>query len=252
MRKMRYATHFLRRRKPQTFSIVSPRPTHSQPCRSLTCLKVSGMKRVGENGRHSDARLFSEHASHGTLMTATALSHMWSPFSPLLFAREVDQDLDFEDDLDEFDDPRQKPPRRWLRFILIILLAVGTWYVMTDPELRSSVAQMVNTVRHAIDSFTQDPVPPPEPKVRPPAPEIPPVPAFHEGQQVTVASREDHQARFRLRSGVEGEPVGPFVKTGDTLTILDGSLIKKRWVYLVQTHSGDSGWIKDMHLKPLP
>ena len=210
------------------------------------------MKRIGTNGRHIDARLFSEHSSHGVLMTATALSHTWSPFSPLLFARDIDHDLDFDDDLDEFDDPRQKPPRRWLTFILIILLAVGTWYVMTEPELRSTAAQMVNTVRTAIDSFTEDPVPQPEPKVRPPAPEAPPVPAFREGQQVNVASREGRQARFRLRNGAEGEQVGPLVKTGDTLTILDGSLIKKRWVYLVQTHAGDSGWIKDTYLKPLP
>ncbi len=185
-------------------------------------------------------------------MTATALSHMRSPFSPLLFARDIDQDLDFDDDLDEFDDPRQKPPRRWLTFILIILLAVGTWYVMTDPELRSTAAQMVNTVRTAIDSFTKGPAPQPEPKVRPPAPEVPPVPAFREGQQVSVASREGRQARFRLRNGAEGEQVGPLVKTGDTLTILDGNLIKKRWVYLVRTRSGDSGWIKDTYLKPLP
>ena len=210
------------------------------------------MKRIGKNGRDIDARLFAEHSSHGALMTATALSHTWSPFSPLLFARDIDQDLDFDDDLDDFDDPRQKPPRRWLTFILIILLAVGTWYVMTDPELRSSVTQMVNTVRAVVDSFTKDPVPQPEPTVRPPAPDVPPVPAFHEGQQVTVASREGRQARFRLRNGAEGEQVGPLVKTGDTLTILDGSLIKKRWFYLVQTHSGDSGWIKDTYLKPLP
>lgn len=184
-------------------------------------------------------------------MTATTLSHTWPPFPPLLFARDIDQDLDFDDDLDEFDDPRQKPPRRWLTFILIILLAVGTWYVMTEPELRSSVMQMAATVRGALDSLAEDPVPRPEPKVQPPVPEVPPVPAFHEGQQVTVALREGRQARFRLRNAAEGEQVGPLVKTGDTLTVLDGSLIKKRWVYFVQTHSGDSGWIKGTYLQSL-
>lgn len=164
----------------------------------------------------------------------------------------IDRDFDFDDDLDEFDDLRQKPPRRWLKFTLIILLAVGTWYVMTEPELRSSVMQMVATVRGALDSFAEDPVPQPEPKVQPPDPEIPPVPAFHEGQHVTVALREGRQSRFQLRNAAEGEQVGPLVKTGDVLTVLDGSLMKKRWVYFVQTRSGDSGWIKGTYLQSMP
>lgn len=188
-------------------------------------------------------------------MTATTLSHTWSPFSPLFFARDIDQDFDFDDDLEDFDDPRQKPPRRWFTFILIILiilLAVGTWYVMTDPALRSSVTHMAATALATLDSLTEDPVPQPDRPVPPPTPEVPTVPAFHEGQRVTVASREGRQARFRLRNGAEGEQVGPVVKTGDGLTILDGSLIKKRWVYLVQTQAGDSGWIKDTYLQPQP
>ena len=205
-----------------------------------------------EKNRHIDARLFAEHSSHGVLMTATTLSHTWSPFSPLFFARDIDQDFDFDDDLEDFDDPRQKPPRRWFTFILIILLAVGTWYVMTDPALRSSVTHMAATALATLDSLTEDPVPQPDRPVPPPTPEVPTVPAFHEGQQVTVASREGRQARFRLRNGAEGEQVGPVVKTGDGLTILDGSLIKKRWVYLVQTQAGDSGWIKDTYLQPQP
>jgi len=187
--------------------------TPSRAWRSLTCLKVSGKKR-------------------GIVA--------------------IDRDLDFDDDLDEFDDPRQKPPRRWLTFILIILLAGGTWYVLTEPELRSSVMQMVATVRGALDSLAEDPVPQPGPKVQPPVPEVPPVPAFHEGQLVTVALREGHQARFRLRNAAEGEQVGPLVKTGDALTVLDGSLIKKRWVYFVQTPSEDSGWIKGTYLQSMP
>ncbi len=188
----------------------------SRACRSLTCLKVSGKKR-------------------GIVA--------------------IDRDLDFDDDLDEFDefdDPRRKPPRRWLKFILLILLVAGAWYVMTEPELRSSVMQMAATVRGAFDSLVEDPVPQPEPKVQPPAPKIPPVPAFHEGQQVIVALREGRQSRFQLRNAAEGEQVGPLVKTGDILTVLDGSLMKKRWVYFVQTRSGDSGWIKDTHLQSMP
>lgn len=171
-----------------------------------------------EKDWYSDARLFSEHSSHRVLMTATMLSHTWPSFSPLLFARDTDQDFDFDDELDDFDDPRQKPPRRrWLTFLLIILLGVGTWYVMKDPELRSSVMQMVTTVRATLDWLTEDPAPQPDHHVPPPA--VPSVPAFHEGQRVTVALREGRQARFRLRNGAEGEQMGPIVKTGDGLTI---------------------------------
>ncbi len=237
----------------RALSIVPQRPAHSPALQRFDMPEGEWY----EKDQHIDACLFSEHSSHGALMTATAPSHTWPSFSPLLFARnhddlDFDDDLDFNDDLDDFGNPRKKPPRRWFTFILIILLAGGTWYVMTEPSLQSSVMQMVNTVRVAFGSLAEDPVPQPEPEVRPPTPEVPPVPAFHEGQRVAVAPHEGRQARFRLRNEAEGEQLGPVVKTGDALTVLDGSLIKKRWVYFVQTYSGDSGWIKDTYLKPLP
>ena len=184
-------------------------------------------------------------------MTGTMLSHTWSSFSPLLFARDTDEDLDFDDEFEDFDDPRYRPPRRrWFLIILLILLAIGISYVVMDPERRSSVIEtMPDTVRTALDLQTEDPVHEHDHDAPPPSKE-PPVPVFHEGQRVSVGMKEGRQARLRLSDEVEGDPRGPVVKTGDVLTIIDGSLIKKEWIYFVQTETGKSGWIKEMYLQP--
>ncbi len=184
-------------------------------------------------------------------MTATMDSHAWSSFSPLLFAQDNDEDLEFDDEFEDFDDPRYKPPRRrWFRVILLILLAIGIWYVVTDPERRSFIIRMMpDTVRTALDLQTEDPAPQRDRNVSPPS-NVPPIPAFHEGQRVTVALKEGRQARFRLGDEAGEKRLGPVVKTGDVLTIIDGSLIKKQWRYFVQTKSGESGWFKEMYLQP--
>ena len=163
----------------------------------------------------------------------------------------TDQDLEFDDEVDDFDDPRHRSPRRrWFKVILLILLAIGIWYVVTDPERRASIIHMMpDTVRTALDLRTEDPALEREHNV-PPRSNVPSVPAFHEGQRVNVVMKEGRQARFRLRKEAEGEQLGPVVKTGDDLTIVDGSLIKRQWIYFVQTKAGESGWIKEMYLQP--
>ncbi|MCY4613895.1 MAG: hypothetical protein OXB94_09775 [Nitrospira sp.] len=163
----------------------------------------------------------------------------------------TDQDLDFDDELEDFDDPRYRPPRRrWFLIFLLILLGVGTWYVVTDPERRSFVIRMMpDTVLVTLGIDTEEPTPEHEHDV-PSTPTVPSLPAFHEGQHVTVAMKEGRQARFRLRNEAEGEQLGPLVKTGDVLTIIDGSLIKQKWTYFVQTEAGESGWIKEVYLQP--
>ena len=88
------------------------------------------------------------------------------------------------------------------------------------------------------------PLPNADRNVSPPS-YVPPMPAFHEGQRVTVALKEGRQARFRLGDEAGEKQLGPVVKTGDVLTISDGSLIEKQWRYFVQTETGDSGWIKE-------
>ena len=184
-------------------------------------------------------------------------SYTWPSFSPLLFARNIDQDLEFDDEFDDLDDPRYKPPRRrWLLVFLLLLLGIGTWYVVTDPERRASVIELMpdtviqmmpDAVRTVFDLRTEDPE---RDHDTPPPSNEPPVPAFHEGQRVAVGLKEGRQARLRLRDEVEGEPRGAVVKTGDVLTIIDGSLIKKKWIYFVQTEAGESGWIKERYLQP--
>ena len=164
---------------------------------------------------------------------------------------ETGQDLEFEDELEDFDDPRHKRPRRrWFAVILFILLAIGTGYVVTDPERRSFMIQMMpDTVRATLGIRTEDPAPERERHVSFSS-NVPPVPAFYEGQRVTVTLLEGRQARLRLWNEAEGEQRGPVVKTGDVLTIIDGSFIKKQWIYFVQTKSGKPGWIKERHLQP--
>lgn len=184
-------------------------------------------------------------------MTKGILSYTWPSCSPLLLALNTDRDLEFDDELEDFDDLRDKPPRRrWFRGILLILLAIGILYVVMDPERRSSVVQLMpDTVHTALDLQTEEPAPEREPNVPPPSKE-PPVPAFHEGQRITVGLTEGRQARFRLRNEADGEQLGSVVKTGDVLTVIDGSLIKMKWMYFVQTETGESGWIKARHLQP--
>ncbi len=184
-------------------------------------------------------------------MTATTFSDTWPSFSPLLFAQDPDQDLEFDDGLEDFDVPRQKPPRRrWFVLLMLILLAVGTWYVVTDPERRSSVIQKVpDTMRTTLDIDAEDSAPESDHAVPPPS-NTPPVPTFHEGQRVAVSLKESFPPRFRLRNEAGGEQLGPVVKTGDVLTVIDGSLIEETWIYFVQTQAGESGWIKEMHLQP--
>lgn len=164
---------------------------------------------------------------------------------------DTDQDLEFDDDLEDFDAPRRKRPRRrWFAFLLLILLAGGTWYVVTDPERRSFMIQMMpDEIRTALDLRVDDPAPEREHNVSPHS-NGPPVPAFYESQRVAVALKEGRRARFRLRNEAEGEQLGPLVKTGDGLTVIDGSLIQGEWIYFVQTKAGESGWIKEMDLQP--
>jgi uncharacterized protein YgiM (DUF1202 family) len=43
--------------------------------------------------------------------------------------------------------------------------------------------------------------------------------------------------------------MGPLVKSGETLTILDGSYQPTGWVYQVRTQAGKTGWISAEKLK---
>lgn len=77
-----------------------------------------------------------------------------------------------------------------------------------------------------------------------------PVPMFHEGQRVSV--RPDLNApswAILLRQDAEGTMPGPTILPGSVLTILDGNLQGRRWVYFVRSDIGSEGWLTEEQLK---
>lgn len=168
---------------------------------------------------------------------------------PVWFAQGSDQDLDFDDGLEDFDDSDPQPPsRRPLILILILLLVGGVGYFLLDPGAFSTLTSLVT----APGSKT----PHPTPQTSSPAHDgtkagipHPPTPAFQEGQLVAVVSKTNGPSLVKLSGDAEGKQPGPTVKAGELLTILDGSLVNNSWVYLVHTKSGASGWIREQQLK---
>ncbi len=168
----------------------------------------------------------------------------------LLFAQDADKDLDFDDGLDDLDDPDPKPPsRRPLLLIFLLLIVASVGYFMMDPGAFSSLTSMVM----APASKTHDPEA--EMKASDSHEEHADsishalVPSFQEGQLVAVASLHSGETSLKLSGDPEGKDPGPSVKTGELLTILDGTIVGSEWIYLVHTKSGASGWIGQHQLK---
>ncbi|MDA0738200.1 MAG: hypothetical protein O2999_04285 [Nitrospirae bacterium] len=168
----------------------------------------------------------------------------------LLFAQDADKDLDFDDGLDDLDDLDPKPPsRRPLLLILLLLLVAGVGYFMMDPGAFSSLTSMVmapasKTHDPAAETTTSD-------THEEHGDSLPhaPTPSFQEGQLVAVASLHSGETSMKLSGDPQGKDPGPSVKTGELLTILDGTIIGSEWIYLVHTKSGASGWIGEHQLK---
>ncbi|MEQ1846991.1 MAG: hypothetical protein ABL983_15600 [Nitrospira sp.] len=77
-----------------------------------------------------------------------------------------------------------------------------------------------------------------------------PVPTFHEGQRVSV--RADLNApgwAILLRQDAEGTMPGPTILPGTVLTILDGDLQGRNWVYFVRSDIGSEGWLTEGQLR---
>lgn len=73
---------------------------------------------------------------------------------------------------------------------------------------------------------------------------------FHEGQRVSV--RPDLNApswAILLRQDAEGTMPGPTILPGSVLTILDGNLQGRSWVYFVRSDIGSEGWLTEEQLK---
>ena len=166
----------------------------------------------------------------------------------LLFAKDVDQDLDFDEGLEDEELYQRKPPRRRpLLWILILLLAVGVVYWALGPEIplftnQDSPSEPVAQPRLGIPDDGKNTV-----KTLP-AIKVP-IPLFQEGQKVQLVQMPGQNTRTAtLLSDASGTRPGPLVKMGETLTILDGEMVGGNWVYEVRTQSGASGWVLEKSL----
>ena len=82
---------------------------------------------------------------------------------PLFFAKEADQDLDFDDSLDDMDDQDPQPPsRRPLVLILLLLVVAGVGYFMMDPGALSSLTSMITAPASKTPATDEDKAEEPE------------------------------------------------------------------------------------------
>jgi len=175
-----------------------------------------------------------------------------SSFRPwaLLFAQDTEKDLDFDDGLDDLDDPDPKPPsRRPLLLILLLLLVASVGYFMMDPGAFSSLTSMVMAPASKTHDPSGDMKTSETPEAHTASMAHPPVPSFQEGQLVAVAPTSAGSMSMKLSGDPQGKQPGPSVKSGELLTILDGALVNDEWMYLVHTKSGASGWIGEHQLR---
>ena len=167
---------------------------------------------------------------------------------PILLARDADQDLDFDEGLEDDELDQHKPPnRRPLLWIVILLLAVGTVYWVLKPDFFMGTGT---------DSMDQ----PPSPSMTSPTPgQGQPTmatsssmssPKFAEGQQVLFSTgAEVNSESSTLKGDASGTKPGPAVKPGELLTIVDGEIVGTSWVYKVQKSSGATGWVLEKEIR---
>ena len=94
-------------------------------------------------------------------------------------------------------------------------------------------------------------VPPPQTAARPAAPVVPPLdPMFSEGQKVTVTVDEMAPGgSISLFADSSSSKLGPIVRPGVSLTVMDGDLQPGGWIYLVRTDEGAKGWVSEKRLR---
>ncbi len=169
---------------------------------------------------------------------------------PLRFAQEPEQDLDFDDGLEDMEDLDPKPPsRRPLVVILLLLVVASVGYFMMDPGAFSTLTSMVMAPASKTPASDADSKTPATHESATHSHAQTPVPSFQEGQLVAVIADPSGTASLKLSGDPQGAQPGPSVKAGELLTILDGALVNSSWVYLVHTKSGASGWIGEHRLK---
>ncbi len=176
--------------------------------------------------------------------TFTDYSLGWST----LLAQDTDQDLEFDEGLEEDDFDRHKPPnRRPLLWILVLLIAVGVVYWTMKPDL--AILPTLQTNSDSVDVSTQAPNGT-EGSSEELAPPVLATPHFGEGDQVTLSlDMTEKGSGMTLTVDAAGIEPGPRVQPKTSLTILDGAPIDQHWVYHVRTVSGEQGWIAEKHLQ---
>lgn len=154
----------------------------------------------------------------------------------LLFAQDPDKDLDFDEGLEDDESNQPKPPsRRPLLWIILMLLAIGVayWTLQPNSSFMPKSEPMDTTEMTGGKDLEKS-----QPDIAPPA--------FQENQIVSLA---DAAGDSMLMGDPGNTKPGPVVKSGEKLTILDGSFQPTGWVYQVQTQSGKTGWISAEKLK---
>ncbi|HBP87820.1 MAG TPA: SH3 domain-containing protein [Nitrospirales bacterium] len=153
----------------------------------------------------------------------------------VLFAQEPDKDLEFDEGLEEDDLNESKPPsRKPLLWILLLLLAVGVAYWSLKPNTfmpQSPQTDPADVTRNHEGQGPQTSIT---------------SPTFRENQVVSVI---DTLGGTLLMGDPANTRPGPMVKSGETLTILDGYFQPTGWVYQVRTQTGKTGWISGEKLK---
>jgi len=184
----------------------------------------------------------NEHVYSGHLIDPLP---QWS----LLFAKDVDQDLDLDEGLEDDELYQHKAPRhRPLLWILILILAVGVGYWALQPDF-----SIFPSPDSSSDLISQPPITLPDTGQK----EIKTLPAisvstplFKEGQKVLLVQKPgENTLSASLLSHASGTQPGPLVKVGEILTILDGEMVGEGWVYKVRTQSGATGWVLEKSIR---
>lgn len=200
----------------------------------------------------------------------------------LLFAREPESDLDFDDSPEPSDrnagtEPGGPEPSKRKPWMLVLGLAVvgGALYFAWDAGLLGPSGDSTPTgpaTQGQPESTAPAPPPPPPgtdegakpmpqtspapPPVMPKAemnPGLPaaaaPLPAFSEGQRVSVVPDPTLPAAAVSLNGDAGETKpGPLVSPTTVLIVMDGEFRNNGWVYSVRTPDGAVGWISERRL----
>ena len=165
-----------------------------------------------------------------------------------LFAQEPEQDLEFDEGLEDDELNQHKPPtRRPLLWILLLLIAVGVMYWTMKPDL----AQFPG-IPGSSETIGASPSSPPESGIsdQATATQTIPIPKFGEGDTVTLSlGSGNSRMSMTLTADAAGRQPGPRVKTGESLIVIDGQAIDNQWMYEINTSSGKRGWISEKHLQ---